>query len=273
MATAKQKQAAKDRAAANASNKSGNQGNPSAIGSTSLEKMKGFDPSYFGTAFQQAYNQADPSTKSTLNILGSVMIKQAQDNTPIPTALTASDIKDLWAKAESDPTIQQYYADDLKVGTANLQTNLATLTSDFQNTTGQQQRDFVEAKKNLLETQAAQGTAYSGFRKQAEQKQSADQSGIITSTRSQLQQQLNSQQQAFEQKFGSSALSSLGLGGVSAATTPGYTGPDYGTPATYTPIGGVAGTEATAKVEDVQNQYKELASQTLQQRGVNYSNN
>jgi hypothetical protein len=250
------------------SSKSSKSTSSAGIGKTSLEKMQGFDPSYFGTAFQDAYNQADPGTKAAINILGTMTIKQAQANEQVPVTLTSKEIKDLWKKAEQDPTIQQYYAEDLRVGTDALQKNWDLLSQDFSMLTDQEKQQYVDAKHQLDEAQAAAGTAYSGFREQAKGQLEKQTSDVIQSTRMQYQQQVNQLQQAFEQKYGSSALTGLGLNPLAAGqTTPIGMQSNWTLPSVsnvgYSPIGGLQGTAATSKLTDIQNQFNELEQETL----------
>jgi len=251
--------------------KSSGKSDNSGVGKTSLEKMNGFNPSYFGTAFQEAYNQADGGTKAAINVLGATMISQAQANEQIPVALTSKDIKDLWKKAENDKTINKFYADDLKLGTDTLNKNLDLLSSDYQNLTEKEKQQYVDAKKQLDETQAAAGTAYSGFRGQAKGKLEKEQKSIVESAQNPLKSQLNTLESAYEQRYGSKALAGLKLPGIGAGDAPtiggDYTGAAF-TPVSYTPTGGIAGTAKTSELADVESQFKELEQEKLQQRGL-----
>ncbi len=150
--------------------------------------------------------------------------------------------------AEKDPMILQKYGEGLKVASQNLQTNLGLITGQFTQEQAKQQRDMLQQQKDLAEQEAAAGRAYSGFRKQAEDRLAADQNDIIQSSRRQLQQSLQSTVAPFESRFGSDQLQKT-LG----TQNPGVQGA-----ALYNPYTGLQGTESGAKKADVLNKAQSL---------------
>jgi hypothetical protein len=238
------------------------------IGSTSLEKQNTttFNPSAYGSAFEQAYNSASASTQSAMSVLGTTLTSMAQKSEPLPVSLSSKDIKDLWKKAENDSTISSYYSDQIATGKTDFTNTVTAMetqdTANLQQLSQQQTTDL----KNLQEQYASQGAAQSGFKNQAQTNLQNTQSGVITSTRSQMQQQLQSAASAYEQTYGTAALQAAGIPSVAGVTASpsgvaiqGVSANLYGTT--------LAGTLATQKTTDIQNQFNELEQEELQQKG------
>lgn len=164
------------------------------------------------------------------------------------------------SSAANDPTITAKYADALKMDTNTFQQNLQQIQQATSTTAQQQQQQFENDRQALAKQQAAAGTAYSGFRQQAQDQLGEQESGIVQSSKSALQQQLNNATSQFEAKYGTSATnpataiyqdpnasSNRSLSGLytpSTPTTENLTG---------TTVGGVTGSNNTAKQQDINN--------------------
>jgi len=261
MSTEKQKQEAKDRAAKNAAKKGGNSDNKASASSSFNYKALGIS--------SDAWNALGSSGQSAMSVIGSGVMKIVDKNQPLPTVLDSKEMNKLWKEAESDPTIQKTYGEELNVAKDYLNKNIDLVSAEFQSLTESQQRDYIDAKKNLNEAQAAAGTAYSGFRTQASNKIDTQQSGIVESSRRQLQSQLNSAGQQFEQRFGSAALAGtkldtqIGAGDVGTYGNTSYTGASYA-PVGYTATGGIGGTQAQDILKDKLQKQQDLADEEKQ---------
>lgn len=274
---AQQKEAAQERAKENAAKKA-KKTNSSSKSSSSKSSSSSFNASQYGSNFSQAFNSADPGTQAA----ASVLLSQIQNNAvlqngPAPAVLDDKELKKLWNQASNDPTIKQTYADQLAAGTKSFNDQIDLFSQDYAQLTDQEKQDYVTAKKQLEETAANAGQTYSGFRKQAQdtlQKQSSD---VIASSTRQAQSQLNDLESQFEQTYGSAALASLNKGSIAAGTgTPIGGQSNWNIPTTsgisYTPIGGVAGTQSQNELADVTSQDQELQQEQLQQdTGSNYN--
>ena len=195
-----------------------------------------------------------PDQQSLFASIGTVLSKQYEQSNPVPQTLTASDLDALMTQAQSDPTIGDYYKEQLRIGQAQFTQAVALKQQDYATLQAQQQRDYAESQKQQNEQYAGQGAEYSGFREQAKQKLAADESGIIESSQSQAQQDVNTLAGGYESKFGTTALNSAGL--------PTF----YGK--TYTPLGNIQGTQAQAQQLDIAQKDQDLINKTLLTRGL-----
>ena len=192
-----------------------------------------------------------------------------EKNQPLPELLDDKEMNKLWKEAEKDPVIQKYYAEEMNVAKDYLNKNIDLASAEFKSLTEQQQRAYIDAKNQLDEAQASAGTAYSGFRQQANKKMETDQSGIVESSRSALQKQLNQYGQEFESRFGSTALAGTEIANPLTAGTVGnygnlgYQGASYN-PVNYTAIGGIAGTQASDILKDKLQKQQDLAAEQEQ---------
>lgn len=248
--------AAKKRAAAEAAKKGKTSSKDTATGS------KAFNYTQLGIT-PQAWAALGSDGQAAIAIHGSQLIKATDKNQPLPEQLDAKTMAQLWTQAQNDPTIQKTYADELSTASDFMQKNLATLSGNYKTLTQQQQQSYINAQKTLESNAASTGTAYSGFRKQASNQAASAQSDTVQSAQSDLQNQLNSLESAYETKFGSAALGNMNIPGMEAYTGGlvggQYTGSDYGTTA-YTPVGGIAGTQSTAETADELQKQQDLAN-------------
>lgn len=256
-----QKADAKSRAAADAAKHNG--------GSTNASS---FNASAYGKSFEQAFNAMDPATQAAAAVVLSQTQKNALiSNQPAPAVLDDKELKKLWSQAENDSTISQTYANELALGKDTFLKQVDLFSSDYAQLTDKEKQDYVEAKQNLESTAAQSGQAYSGFRKQAQDKLEKSQSDIISSSTRQAQSNLNQLQSQFEQKYGTTALQGLNVGTVKAGTaTPVGMQANWTAPSTtdisYKPTGGVVGTQAQSKLADITAQDQELQQQALQKQ-------
>lgn len=237
MATAAQKAAEKERAAKNAAKK----GEKTSASSS-------FNYASIGLS-QDIWNKLGSAGQAAMAAIGNGPIRKAiEKNQPLPEILDQKEMAKLWKEAESDPVIQKTYGEELTTAKDFLNKHIDLVSAEFQSLTADQQRAYIDAKKNLDEAHAAAGTAYSGFRGQAKEKLDTNQSGIVESSRRQLQTTLNAAGQAFEHRFGSAALAGTKLGGPITAGDAGtygnttYGGATYGSVG-YDPTGGIGGTQ------------------------------
>lgn len=126
--------------------------------------------------------------------------------------------------AAADPNLISKYADSLALDKEAFTQSLTKIQSDASVNSQQLSQQQETDRKQLAETEAAAGRAYSGFRKQAETKLATTQSGIITSSRSALQQSLNSLTSSFESKYGTAATPIASAEGLTGQTAGGITG-------------------------------------------------
>lgn len=228
----------------------------------------GVDPALWG--------RIDPGTQAAIAGMGSVLMKQLEQNQPVPVALTTEDLDALYKQAQSDPVIAQYYGERLRTGQQQFQQDLSYLQGGAGDQARQQQMQFESDRKALAEQHAAAGTAYSGFRGQAQQKLGDLESGIVQSSRRNLQKQLTDATQAFETKYGTSATNP-----ATAQFQDPYQASNYSLSSLYKPSGGpmntlltgttignVAGSEKQAALGDTEQQYQDLINKSLLMKGA-----
>lgn len=114
-------------------------------------------------------------------------------------------------QAAQDPNIVSTFADAAKVDKAAFQQGLLQLQQATSVSAQQQQQQFENERKQLAEQHANAGTAYSGFRGQAQQQLGQQEAGIVTSSRAALQKQLDDATRAFEAKYGTGATTPASL--------------------------------------------------------------
>lgn len=218
-------------------------------GSTTTDAGAGltFNTNYGVT--QDQWNQMNDTQRAT--VAAAYTAKQAAYNTS-GQALTFADAL---TQAAQDPNIVAQYADAAKLDAQVFQQNLAQIQQTQTSTAQQTQQQFENDRKALAEQQGANGTAYSGFRSQAQQQLGTAESGIVQSSRSALQKQLNDATSAFETKYGTAATTPATANfqnpyASSNISLSGQYSPS-GTPAntllTGTTAGGITGTQPIAQ--------------------------
>lgn len=157
--------------------------------------------------------------------------------------------------AAKDPNIIAKYADASKLDLQSFTQQLNNLKTNYSTQSELYKTQFENERKALAEQQAAAGRAYSGFRGKAQQDLLQQEAGIVTSSKSQLQNALNQMTSQFESKYGTGMTPPAAItaanpltGGVTASglkTSGGGTETVTGQIA-----GGITGTETAAKAAD-----------------------
>ena len=150
------------------------------------------------------------------------------------------------ASAANDPNIIAKYADELKLDTQFFQQSLQQMQSDINLSQGNLATSFANEKRVLAEQEAAAGRAYSGFREQAKSQLDQSESGIIQSTRSQIQKNVQDLTTKFESKYGSLATS---------PATATFINPLTGESSSLSGqrVGGIVGYVGPAREQDIRN--------------------
>jgi hypothetical protein len=187
-----------------------------------------------------------PDIKTGLAAFADVQQKNYESGKAIED-INAQNWNDAMTEAAKDPAIVAKYGDSLKVAIDNTNSQLADLAAGYTEEQAATARQQKLDTQNLQASEADAGRAYSGFRKQAQERLAADQSDVITSSKRQLANNLKAVTQPFEQKYGSAALGQI-------------TNPNIDN-MTYKPLG-LTGTDQFAKENDIRNRATELATTT-----------
>lgn len=171
-----------------------------------------------GTSVDNATKIAQAMSPNQLGTIGSVFTaannsyKNSQ-NITLDSALEA---------AAKNPSITQPFADSLKIDLANLQQTASTLQTKTNTDMKNLSLQFEKERKDLAEQYASTGQAYSGYRQKAQGDLATTEGGIVTSSISDLQSQLDQATKAFEAKWGTDAASTAFGGSMlsSPGTTP-----------------------------------------------------
>ena len=157
--------------------------------------------------------------------------------------------------AQKDPNIIAKYADAAKIDLSQFNENINQLQVATSIETDKERIQSENDKKALAEANAAAGTAYSGFRGKAEQNLASSEQGIVTSTRSQLQKQLQDATTAFESKYGSNTTTQ-NINNGTLNTNVNYRNPLTGSSETISPTltGGLTSSADIAKTADINSQ-------------------
>lgn len=184
----------------------------------------------------ELWNTLDPATKAFVESM-SGMLQAQYDQGVANVSINADLYNKAYEAAKNDPNIMAKYGDALKLDQGSLVQNLGLIDAEFDQKYGLNQMRFEQEKKQLADMEADAGRAFSGFRKQAEGRLATEQSGVIESSKRQLQGQLNQMGQALEARYGTQGLSQFGnlsAGGLA-----------------YNPIGNITGTVERDKEQDI----------------------
>ena len=165
----------------------------------------------------------------------------------------AFDINQALAAAQNDPDIAAKYGDSLKTGLADFARGVNQLQTGANIWSNQQSQDMENARKNLQDTEAGAGRAYSGFRQQANQQLKNTQTGVIQSEKSQLEKNVADMGSAFEKQYGTTAT---------PANNMTFNNPLTGTQENigYNPVGGITGTNPLSEKGDILTKQSDLMS-------------
>ena len=237
-------------------------------GTEKKSASSGFNYSSLGIS-QSTWDSLGSKGQSAVSVIGSGIVKIMDKNQPLPEVLDKKEMNKLWKEAEADTVIQKTFGEEMNVAKDYLNKNIDLVSAEFKSLTEDQQRQYIDAKKQLNEAQAAAGTAYSGFRGQAKQSLETKQTDIVGSSQREIQKQLDQLGQTFEQRFGSSALAgtklstAIGAGDIGTYGGEKYAGAGYGTEL-YNPTGGIGGTQATDILAAKTTKQSDLAAEELQ---------
>lgn len=155
--------------------------------------------------------------------------------------------------AARDPNINAKYADALNLDQTAFASSLTNIQNAVSTESETNRMQFEQDRKALAEAHASTGTAYSGFRQQAQNNLATTESGIITSSRSRAQQQLDQLKQSFAAKYGSAATpgASVNFGNTPNTTISGLrtSSENLGTISGNTPS--LVGSSEAAKQSDI----------------------
>lgn len=225
-----------------------------------------YDPSWaaYGLTSDQ-WNSLDATQQATVGAALSV----AKSN--YSSGASSITLQQALAAAATDPNLIAKYADAAKLDTQTFQQNLQQLQQATSTTAQQQQTQFENDRKALAEQQAANGTAYSGFRGEAQKQLGDTESGIVQSSKSALQKSLNDATSAFETKYGTAATTPATATFTDPAASSNISLSGQYSPSgtvantlTGTVAGGITGTQPIAKQADIDS----TASQYVQQGQV-----
>ena len=180
--------------------------------------------------------------------LGEALKKQYEQNYPVPQVFTQQDLDRIFSEAQNDPTINEYYKNQLRTGQEEFRRNVAYVQQDFEALQQLQQRQFPEQQRALAEAESSAGRAYSGFAEKARRELAESQSGVIQSSKRDLQRQLEQLGGGFEQKFGTTALGQAPIIGGQ----------------TYQPYGSIPGQLEQQKLADI----RALEQQKIQKESI-----
>lgn len=163
-----------------------------------------FDPNTYGIS-QNDWNNLGSGGQAFVQSLTNFLQGQ-YDQGLANVSINADLLNKAMTAAQSDPDIKAKYGDSLSLAQADLQKNLSLINQNYGQQLTQEEQVAQQQQKDLSNQQAAAGKAYSGFRAQAKQLLDTQQSGIIQSTKSQLQSSLNQLGSSLEGQFGTQAL-------------------------------------------------------------------
>lgn len=233
------------------SGRSGTSGNPSWLDSNAMDGLH-----FLGVSDAQIQNMlsSDPAGLQNFALTGEYLKKQNDLGQSVANANLQS-IQDAYNAALNDPNIKAKYGDLQQSDVANFNQKLQTIQAQTSSNEQLQQLQFQKQQRDLANAQAQAGTAYSGFRKQAQDLLNSQQSNVIQSTTSALKNQLQSTLSPLEQFYGSNKFGSL-----FPNTGINFMNPISGQTSqiSYSPIGNLTGTETAQKQADVANRQQQI---------------
>lgn len=183
--------------------------------------------------------------------IGDTLTKQFESG-----KVTSFDLLEAVKVAEQDPDIVAKYGDSLKSGIESFKANMESYQNELTLGMSDAARKFYNDKRALTEAEAGAGRAYSGFRKQAEEKLAKDESSIISSSLSKYRDNLKNLSTNFETKYGTKQYN------TSLGETPRlvYTDPLTGNPSVINTgaMGGIVGSEPVAKGQAIRSKASDL---------------
>lgn len=148
---------------------------------------------------QDTWNKGNATQQAVWSTLGNVVASANQ------TPISSITMQEALTAAQNDPNITKQFADTFKLDTNAFNQTLGQLQTAMTNDSQKNQMQFEADRKQLAEQSAAAGQAYSGFRGKAQENLAANEAGIVTSSRSQYQKNLNGLTSSFESRYGTKA--------------------------------------------------------------------
>ncbi|MES2006903.1 MAG: peptidoglycan-binding domain-containing protein [Patescibacteria group bacterium] len=190
--------------------------------------------------------------KAALSAVADVATSAAVTGKPVVSFAEALSL------AAKDPNIVAKYSDALKLDTQSFSQALDQLRTATGTEQQNLQTQFQDERRKLAEASAASGQAYSGFRGRAQKELAQSESGVVSSSRSQLQKNLQDLTTSFEAKYGSGSATPATANFVdpfaaSNVSLSGQTTPGAGGTSTLSGqlAGGITGTVAPQKQQDI----------------------
>lgn len=188
------------------------------------------------------YNALSDVQKATVAAAGEVYSSAAAMGN------ASMNLDDALKEASTDPSIVSKYADAASIDKEQFAQQLGYIQATTSTTAKNQQNQFENDRTNLNKAIGAAGMAYSSYADEARKTLSDTENGIVTSTRTQLQGQVNDLTSAFEAKYGTAATTpaqvtyagQTSTGQLAGANAPGTTN---------TP--GIIGSQNVAKSQDI----------------------
>lgn len=192
-----------------------------------------------------------PQGANQFAALGEAIKSMYEQNYPVPQTFTDADLGRILKQASEDPNINDFYKNQLRIGNEELRRNLAYVQGDYEALQKQQQEKYLESQKEQGEQFASQGAIYSGFYNQARQKLKESESSVIESSKRTLDKGLQQLGGQYEQKYGTSNLQPISVGGI-----------------TYNPLTGIPGQMEQQRLLDIRGKEQELINKEALTRGL-----
>ncbi len=219
----------------------GSTGGTSGSGGTSGGSTSGnstvFEPGRAGIA-QSDWDKMSVSQRALIESAWKTASNQ-YDSGVTNVSINTKLLNDAMKAAENDPEIRAKYGNALITDKDSLTKSLASANTQWAQDMGLLDTRQQQERKAQDEAQAQAGLAFSGFRQQAKQRLGAEQSGVIASSRRNIQNNLNETGRNLEQKYGSSGLGQFGNLAIGDMT--------------YNPLGGLTSTQDVAQKADILN--------------------
>jgi len=212
---------------------------------------------------EEIRNMLSPEELSFWEPMWAFLAQKQEQGKEIPPVLSPAELDSLWQEAKADPVISKYFSDQLRIGETNLTNMIADVAEESGQWSREQSEVFKQQRITGAEEAVAGGRAFSGYRQQARERLQREQTGIVSSTRRQLQRQLRQAGQAFETAFGTAQLPTMGLPFTDPLTK-------KTEQLQFQSYGDIAGGAATEQLSAEEQRYQDLIRESLQQKGAYY---
>lgn len=190
---------------------------------------------------------------ATMAAIGTAIQSQYEAGKTVPQILTKEDLDRIFTEAQNDPIIDKYYKEQLTLGKNDFLMAAEYLKAGYEEERRLLADKQTLEKETLANTEAESGRAYSGFRQQAESRLSANQQGLIESTRRSSKYKMQGIGSAFEKQYGTQALNQVNPSMNDIA---------------YNPQGNIAGQTEADRLDSIRKREQSIRSDTLLTRGL-----